>query len=748
MKDGHIHGETVRFLDHPDHETIWAIAAGPGDLIQVGVCCEAKAGGTAQVYSYDTRTRELHHVLDVAKAINEDPADGHASHGKIHFSLCPASDGSVYAATHCTTPPLGDDIWDARKMWNHPQKSFTGGHLFRYRPDTGDCTDFGILYPNQGISALVLDEPTGRLAGITYPGARLFVIDPDGAAFTDLGRVSADYPLCLILDGKGHAWTSDTYGYLIRVDLTSRRFDMLSARLPAPTGATGMAASMSDGVMAPDGHIYCVGYAVPDLFRFKPSASGPVSIECLGPFLPGRQFTRGLTFGHDKCLYACAYSPYDPEDKPCLGRMDLDSLQAEPVACLDIDGAPRRYWRAVTGSDGRIYAGECARRPVSLIVLDPTDGVAKRDTLAEPAGKQVDIVSVHGLRTRQSALAMRRYMTIYDASVRRGSVYGIGLAWPPPALLPLEDAAVTGLGVSPDGDVWASTSGAQAHLLWMRKPLQVTHAGPIPGCRRTASRLVFDREGQLYGASRDPGGELFTCDAEAGVFFKYINAPAAIRTLGPVFENDGIACLAISADGTTLAGVGDRSGCAFLFDIQSGTRTILDGSGTTLCPIITSTPGGGFHTARASGEIIHLSHQGDFNELGAVAGMPVSLCPTKSGRLAVGTEAGAMFLVDPTGGSALDCGRPGRIPRLASLVETNDGRIFGVAGREDDLTHLVVYSPATGQWEDLELLACQGDWPWTAYRIGALAVGIHGEIIAGEDDRFGHLFIYHPVAAS
>ena len=746
----HVRGEAIPFADFPDHETIWAIAAGPGPHIQVAVCCENTGGGTVQLYSYDTRSRTMRLALDVARAIGEDPADGHACHGKVHFALCPARDGWVYAATHCTTPPLGDDIWDARKMWNHPRKSFSGGHMFRYRPDTGACEDFGVLFPNQGIPALVLDETVGRLAGLTFPGARLFVIDCDGTGFEDLGRVSADYPLCLAIDGQGCAWTSDTYGYVIRVDLAGKTFDLLPSRFPTPQGAVGMAANMCDVVAGPDGFMYCTTYNLPNLFRFRPVPDGPIDIEDLGPFLPGSdaRVARGLVFGPDGFLYACAYSPYDPADRPRLGRFDPASGRGTEIGSLDMGGAPRRYWRAALGADGRVYAGECGRRPVSLLIFDPADpdlaGEAPADVPAVTAGEQVDIVSVHGLRTRESAVAMQEFMTIYDATVRAGCVYGVGLAWPPPALLPLADAAVTALGVSPSGEVWAATSGSAAHLVWMPKPLQATDAGAIPGCRRVAPDLVFGPDGTLYGASRDKGGELFSCDAAAGVFFKYIDAPGAIRMLGPVFEDDGAACLAISADGAVLAGVGDRSGRPFLYRIDGGELTVFDRPGHRLSPLIVAAPDGGFYVARSSGEVARLSCEGELDAVGSLPAAAASLCLTRAGRLVAGTAEGGLVFLDPAGGEVVDCGRPCRMPRLASIVEAHDGRLFGIAGGDDDLSHLVCYDPDRDRWEDLELVACQGEFPWTAYRIGPLAVGAGGEIIAGEDDRFGHLFIYHP----
>lgn len=97
------------------------------------------------------------------------------------------------------------------------------------------------------------DVPLGKALRTDMPatGRSILRSGRKPATFTDLGRVSADYPLCLVLDGNGCAWTSDTYGYLIRVNMMRREFDMLTTRLPPPAGAIGLAASMSDAALGP-----------------------------------------------------------------------------------------------------------------------------------------------------------------------------------------------------------------------------------------------------------------------------------------------------------------------------------------------------------------------------------------------------------------------------------------------------------------------------------------------------------------
>ncbi len=363
--------QCITFTDHPLHETCWAIASGPGGLVHISVCCEQTGGGTAHLYAYDVNTRALTHTLDVARAIGEDPADGHAAHGKVHFALCPSADGTVYAATHCTTPPLGDTIWNPITTWNDLGKSFTGAHLFRYDPRTGAFTDYGIPFPNQGIPALELDESLGRLVGVTYPRARLFFIEKDGTGFVDAGRISEGYPLCLILDGKGYAYTSDSYGYIVRINLRKRSSETLASRIPGRRDSSGRYNCMCDATLGPEGFIYGVGYAVPNLFRFEPVAAGQVRIDDLGPYLPSsdESIPKGIVFADDGRLYGCLYGS---ADGPHLARFDPSARTSEDLGVIVANGEVRAYWRCVKGSDGKLYAGECGRRPVSMIIIDPT----------------------------------------------------------------------------------------------------------------------------------------------------------------------------------------------------------------------------------------------------------------------------------------------------------------------------------------------------------------------------------------
>ena len=350
------------FTEHPDHETIWAMAAGVEGRVHIAVCCETTGGGTVQLYSHDVDRRRMRRTLDVARALGEPSENGHATHGKIHFSLCPSADGYLYAATHCSTPPRGDHIWHAHPMWNDREKSFTGAHFFRVHPLTDDATDFGRLFPNEGVGVMALDDAAGCCVGVTYPTGRMFFIDKDGKNRSDLGRVDEPYALALVPDGNGYVYSSDTYGFLLRVNMRERSVEHLSARIPPQMDSSGRFIAMCDGVLGPDGHIYFSAYMMPRIFRLAPNASGPIEIEELGSVGGGP--ATGLCFGGDGMLYVSGRECH-------LNRFDVRKRRNEDLGILHVNGAPRRYWRCVRGNDGRLYAGECGRKPVTMLIIDP-----------------------------------------------------------------------------------------------------------------------------------------------------------------------------------------------------------------------------------------------------------------------------------------------------------------------------------------------------------------------------------------
>ena len=374
------------------------------------------------------------------------------------------------------------------------------------------------------------------------------------------------------------------------------------------------------------------------------------------------------------------------------------------------------------------------------------------------AGEAVSIVGVSTFDNARAHAAEQREATTLAYAITCGSVYAHGLAYPVPGVLPAGEAAITALAVGAEGKVFGVTSGRRAHLFWMPRPLLIAAIGAIDGVSQAAEGLVLGPDGFLYGAARDGGGPLFRHSLATDFVGLYRTRSAPIEMLRAPFKDDGVVSLSLSEDQTTIAGLGERTGRPFLYSLKTGRVKALprpgpenEAMGRVLCPA-----GNGFYGSGADGQLFHLSVEGDVEWLDAALpsrrgkaylARAHAFLRARSGRIYGGTEDGYLFSFDPLARRLVSHGRPCDIPDLHALAEGSDGSIYGLVGREKDVTHLVRFRPAAAEWTDLGMFQSYGHYPWLGYQVRALVAGQDGQLYAGEHDRFGHLFIYHPGAA-
>ena len=368
----------------------------------------------------------------------------------------------------------------------------------------------------------------------------------------------------------------------------------------------------------------------------------------------------------------------------------------------------------------------------------------------------VAITGVAAFDTRGEQERVKHAETVASAEIRRGAVYGMGLGYPPPGILPAGEAAISALTVSENNVVFGATSGSKAHLFWMPKPFLLADLGVIPRVKEVAPTLATDAAGNLYGASWEKGGPLFTYDTNTGGISAYQSFHGPIRTRRAPFRDDGVGALAISGDKTILAALGERSGRIFLLNLETGRskkRACVSEAGEAFSSTLSAGSGDWFYLTGKDGELIRLSKEGDVERLGrylpcrkgkAYVTRGSSFTWSRAGPLYGGTEDGHLFSYDPASRELISHGRGNDIPDLHCLAEGADGLIYGITGKGKHVSHLVSFNPERAEWADLGLFASYGEYPWTAYQIGAMAAGPDGQLFVGEKDRQGYLFIYHP----
>ena len=336
----------------------------------IGLCLEGSGGGVAQAYMYDTKGRRLHHLADMGEATGEPADSGHATQGKIHFSLCHSRDGKLYGATHCTTPPIGHTIWSPLSMWGDPDMSFPGAHIFRHDVLTGETVDYGVITPNDGIPYLMLDEERQCLYGATYPKAHFFRCNLQGRNFRDYGRISNWYPISMIFDTVGNVYTSDVNSGLIKYDVAQDKLVFLDTRPFAHSWNTDARFSwVTDMCLAQDGWIYGLTYSNGHLFRFDPREDKP-DIEDIGQMLPDMsvEMIRCLAPDLDGRIYFLAQAD---GVGTVLARYDIETRESVALNMFEINDEKYFTWRGVCGPDGTLYLATIHHIPCALIVYRP-----------------------------------------------------------------------------------------------------------------------------------------------------------------------------------------------------------------------------------------------------------------------------------------------------------------------------------------------------------------------------------------
>ena len=112
----------------------------------------------------------------------------------------------------------------------------------------------------------------------------------------------------------------------------------------------------------------------------------------------------------------------------------------------------------------------------------------------------------------------------------------------------------------------------------------------------------------------------------------------------------------------------------------------------------------------------------------------------RDGRLMTADGDGRLFAYRP--GRWSECvGQIGTAP-VGPMAITCDGRLFGFSG--EGMSRLFRYDPDLNELDDLGVAASVFERRRYGYSFGDAVVGRDGQIIFGEDDDLGHLWIYFP----
>ena len=112
-----------------------------------------------------------------------------------------------------------------------------------------------------------------------------------------------------------------------------------------------------------------------------------------------------------------------------------------------------------------------------------------------------------------------------------------------------------------------------------------------------------------------------------------------------------------------------------------------------------------------------------------------------SGLLYTADDQGNLFSFSEGRGFSERLGQTPLAP-VGPMAVTHDGRVFGACGEE--ISRLFCHDPILGETQDLGVAVSVIERRRYGYKFGDAVVGRDGEIIFGEDDDLGHLWLYFP----
>jgi hypothetical protein len=312
--------------------------------------------------------------------------------------------------------------------------------------------------------------------------------------------------------------------------------------------------------------------------------------------------------------------------------------------------------------------------------------------------------------------------------------------------IPLDESRITALDINSDGHVYGGTSGRQAHLFgaaFHNLTGIVLDAGAVPGGTSTAA-VCCGTSRAIAFVNGPQGGR--------AVALPYIKLaedwiqewglrPPELQELGECVSGEPVVHAVALPSGKTIVGVTTHH--LFTVDVQSGQITVAGealGRGN-LAKGLTAVFGQDEGTQLwrfdvSSGHIrrsaVHLP-DGEWTA-------PLRWARDRNtGLLFTADAAGRLFSFDENKFRSL--GRAHLAP-VGPIAITPDGRLFGFCGAE--MANLFCYDTISGNVTNLGVAASVLEQRRYGYQFGDAVVGRDGEIVFGEDDNGGHLWLYFP----
>ncbi|MGH9517854.1 MAG: hypothetical protein ACRD3P_19480 [Terriglobales bacterium] len=310
-----------------------------------------------------------------------------------------------------------------------------------------------------------------------------------------------------------------------------------------------------------------------------------------------------------------------------------------------------------------------------------------------------------------------------------------------------DECRITALDIDADGQIYGGTSGRQAHLFVARfhdLTGVVLDAGAVPEstssvavCCGTSRAIAFVNGGRGGRAIAFP-----KIDLAQDWIQEWGLAPPALQDLGECIPNEPVVHAVCDPSRSTVIGITAKH--LFTVEVESGKVTVI-GEVTGRGQLGMSSSGvfgqddGAWlwHFDLASGKIRRAAvnlPEGEWN-----AGLRWAH-GGDAGQLLTADDGGRLFSFDEKQGFRL-LGRAHLVP-VGPMAMIPDGRLFGFCGTE--MANLFCCDTVSGRVSNLGVAASVFEQRRYGYQFGDAVVGPQGEVVFGEDDNDGHLWLYFP----
>lgn len=802
--DGIISKDHLRFKiipDLPQHDVIYSVAAGTDGKIYMGICSEFGGAVHAHFASFDPDTDQYRDIIHLEDLLPEGKDRLRPPHAKIHTAMAAHPDGRIIWVSHTTPPIEGERIHRIYEIYGDPERGYLGSCVFSYHPDTDQVENLGRLYPFAGTRSMALNPERDEIYTVSYPTAHFAVFRLGTGESKDMGRISQNDAIGPCWSANGCAFTTDDDGYLIRYDPEKEKLERLPVRIPFPAWHHGHRNRVRRVKTGPDGiKIYGLTGLSCRLFEYDPGKGRCGTMRDVGVLMGEEKFEalnqipqgKSLAFGPDG--YATIGLNVGGGEFPeiHLMRIHPESGDAEDFGRMVIPGMLPLHTvqDACTGPDGTIYlGGAMGAPPTFLAAFNPLGlpGMVVHDQEAEikPFSFAPESLRQRDHELRHQFEEHRLYWIGRTAPfVNEGYVmmHSLGLEGFLP-LIPDGESAITALAMGTGARLYGATSGFASHLFVHWTSVRSVRPFDFPidlgvlnanGEVQTITRaLIVGPDGNLYAGTLNADGatgHLFRHRPEREIpgqieEFSFYNLPFdlspgnQIEHLGAPVLGEGILALVSDDLRGLIYGLGSNG---TLFSYQPGSETFqslasLEGpcfSNALICDHDGNVYGshGEANLFRYKPETESLENLPVTLPCGQGRGYlnAISACTWgQDGRVYAGTTVDGILLsleIDPESKQvkALGLGKPTWSGYIRALTTGNDGKIFGVAGRNDVFSRLFVYDPKEHTLRDLGILEASVPRPWVGQRFDAMTTGVNGEVFLGESDRISHLFVYYP----